>query len=1845
MMVGKASGVPVRQLVSEGYSILDLKEAGFKPDVIRREANCSLADLKKAGFTTAQFKADGFGPGELQQAGFDLKAIKAAGFQAKQLGLKAGFTIKQLHEAGYQAVEVKSIGGITPEQMLEAGFTKKQVAGAFTKAELSGEKPIAPASPDMLDVMRGAKDAKPETQFSLPEKKRIGLEGMDMEPPAPIITGPSGRIYHSRSFLCMRPHHEPRRTAICVLESWPFEPIILITIICNCLTMAWESNLDPPGTPKAAFISQCESAYLTVYTIEMCVKMLGYGIIFHRRAYLRDFWGVLDFTVVTIAWIPILTPMSLGDLSVFRSIRVLRFLRALKMVPGMPMLVNSILDVLPKMGSVSALCTFVFAVFGIVGMNLFKGQLHYRCAEPGFVEIAGHPVSRRRVAEVDQAAWDTEIYCNPARSDQCSAGQTCAYFQSNPGADLTSFDNIGVTMVILLQAITFDDWANPMFALMESGSPWTWVYFVLIVVFGGFFVINLFLAVIFDEFLAQKRYTGAVKAMDQRAADAQANADESTLKPLPPPSVMEAEAVALLAEHSPEIGVPSTPHEGPLSMRGRTQMLMAAAHSPNVANYLMEKRHGLHGRASMLTEMATSSWLSNGSTALVVINMLLMCMPYEGMSVLYAASLETSGTVITSLFVIEMGIKLGGLGCAGYWGDGWNVLDGCIVIESLAEVVIVDVLSSTMAVPKLSFLRILRMFRILRVLRLMKKWKGLYKIIMSFGNAIPQMGNLFVLMMLCQIIFALLGMQIFGGLYNPESGFSSAPCPGGVCPNEDLEELPYYHFDYFGPAMQTVFILMSGEWMDAMSPATEVMGWTAMIYFISAVLIGRYFVMNLFVGVLLNAFAEEEEEEADNATAQVAANTSSSEVGSDRAASTQRSELHELGGDQAQWPDQYSLFIFGPQNLLRQMCNTIVQNQMFDQFILLVILASTICLGLDSPRNDPTSDLAVAIRQLDFVWTIVFVTEMVLKVIANGFAFSKGAYIRQPWNQLDFTIVCITLVTLLAEQFPQLRPFKALRVLRALRPLRLISRIPQFKIIVTSLARAMPEVANALMVVLAIQSVFAILGMQIFSGTMASCTDPSIQTREECVPSLPFTTSPAGDDVGRQLKGGSEVKWEGHHAVRWQNPAFGSFDNFGDAMLLLYIMASGDYWEAPMQVMMAATEPGKAPLRNDYSPSAFYSIAWMFIGSYIALNLFVGVIVESFDKIRKETDQSATMTVEQQQWVNAMKAMTKQEPTRGVKQWQEGYGPCRLVFNVVNSALFDGFITAVIIGNIGLMACEYWGIEQDDGAAHAYDRAMQTFISIYYIECILKIIGLGPRGYFGDSWCRFDFFLVCTALADQLGSELMSLIPMPPYLLRVLRVFRILRILRLLKGAKELRNLLVTMILSFPSLINVSSLLAVVMFIYSVLGLHLFTFLVPQENINEVRNFGSLSSGFLVLFQCLTGDAWSALMGDAMVDEGSGRCSSAEGNCGSVAAIPYFVSFQVVGVFVFLNLIVAVILENFSSLGSQNPDVVSAADIETFKDTWAEFDPDADNYIPSKDLPRLVLSLPPPMGLRGVGDAQDARKLCTQLENLNQKDGQVSFQDTLSALTRHSYFNKKSTLNRDELEALEAVPVLSPTKEPVPKLSMSPEISRAETFHADRFADDLPSVRRVFALHVIEQYSAAWKANREGKPPKPPIRRSATSRGMAVPSSYPGSARTLLGKPVAVPPPPKKSSPPKGQMHVRSLAKCSPTNSGTGMSDPHRGAPDSLAGWSNGVTPSDQLSSGGKVTSKVPSPQRQPSASDLDQISAQIAACRSSTAASLRISKPSPPKARTLAVQSTSAMGVSPTQDHTCCGR
>ena len=712
------------------------------------------------------------------------------------------------------------------------------------------------------------------------------------------------------------------------------------------------------------------------------------------------------------------------------------------------------------------------------------------------------------------------------------------------------------------------------------------------------------------------------------------------------------------------------------------------------------------------------------------------------------------------------------------------------------------------------------------------------------------------------------------------------------------------------------------------------------------------------------------------------------------------------------------------------------------------------------------------------------------------------------------------LLSMLAEHLPFLRPLRILRVLRVLRPLRLISRNAGMKLIINSLFKALPAVSNVVAVILVLQLIFAILGMQVraarthapsrprfpsfltspvtillfashlacgpsprprpsllgltsspitlfsasssapprqlFADTMASCNNPAILFKDECVePTGRALTSMAPSSAfhhpdlhhhptnlqhhptdlhrhSRSLKGSGGdggFAWDGTQKLFWSNPSAGSFDDFGSAMRLLYVMSTGDQWELHAFRMMGATGPGRAPERLDFSWGILFPLAWMFVGFIFAINLFVGVVVDQFTRMQTMQNGTASMTAEQQQWVATMQASAGKSPTQAIKLPQHPIR--RAVFRLINSAGFDGFITFIIVANIGVMACDYWGIENNEGHLHAYNSAMDLFSLVYYVECILKLIGLAPDGYFGDGWNRFDFTLVCTSLVDQFATELLArYLPLPPMLLRVLRVFRILRILRLLKGAKDLRDLIVTMVLSLPALINVGSLLALVMFIYAVIGVNAFTFIAHGpigSGISDERNFDSFGASCLVLFQCLTGDDWSGVMSDAMIDEQSsnGRCTADAADCGSPLAAPFFISFQILGSFVLLNLVVAVILENFATLHNANPELVSAPDIELFVAAWADFDPDATNYIPTDELPALLLTLPRPLGLRGTSrnSRRHAIKLCMQLE-VQQHNGRVTFAEVLAVLIDFNYF-KTAKLDESGFKEIEGTPQVS----------------------------------------------------------------------------------------------------------------------------------------------------------------------------------------------------------------------------
>ena len=739
------------------------------------------------------------------------------------------------------------------------------------------------------------KVAAPSLAIQYPVKVvHAPLSALDGRKARKSYLGPSDWVYQGRSFGRLLPHQQPRKFFILLIESPAFDPLILLTIMANCATMAWSSPLDPSGTWKEAVLSVLEWIYLAIFTFELLAKMLSYGLL-GATGYLRDTWCQLDFIVVSLAWLPILIP-SMGNMSAIRGVRALRPLRALKRVPGMPVLVSSILKSMPALGDVAILAAFVFFVFGIVGMNLFKGVLRQRCADPALLlalEEAGHG------DEADLRGLDSGTLCH-ADPELCEAdGMVCHYFDANP-EQITSFDTTLMAMIPILQAVTFDTWTDPMVAVMGAYSPWACIYFVAVAVLGGLFLVNLFLAAIFDEFMRTQTASAAEKALEAKAVEHAAHSAQPD-KQSDPPGADE------------EVGAQLLPTDA-----GRSSGDSAAAGGGAARGGLIPP----------LGSFMNSEPVGNLSTALVVLNLGVMCMPYVGQPAWWASLIEALGNGITYVFIVEMGLKLLGMGWRPYWSDPWNQLDGAIVSLSIVEIAITILLADTGV--NISFLR---MLRLLRLLRLLRAWPGLYHVVKSFVAAVPQICNLFVLMFLLMFIFALLGMQTFGG-----TGMSADS---------------RWHFDYFYPAMLTVFAVFTGGWVDMFQVAAEVTSVnTAVLFTVPAILVGFFIIMNLFIAILLEAFAQDEDEEGGSEEGEEGEGKGKGIDGCSDAPAAPPSDVTLIpdspggesdGGPRGDLLEGMSLNWFSPESELRLTCRAVSSHVYFDKLIIALIVASSVC--------------------------------------------------------------------------------------------------------------------------------------------------------------------------------------------------------------------------------------------------------------------------------------------------------------------------------------------------------------------------------------------------------------------------------------------------------------------------------------------------------------------------------------------------------------------------------------------------------------------------------------------------------------------------------------------------------------------------------------------------------------------------------------------------------------------------------------------------------------------------------------------------------------------------------------
>ena len=541
-----------------------------------------------------------------------------------------------------------------------------------------------------------------------------------------------------------------------------------------------------------------------MFALEMMCKVVAGGLYCGERAYLRSNWNRMDGFLVVISSVDAIvtltaqsSPKIFSILRVFRLLRTLRPLRVISRAPGLKLVVQTLLSSLKPIGNIVLIaCTF-FIIFGILGVQLFKGKL-YHCVGTHLQDV------------------QTKSDCLAEPANQWVNTQY-------------NFDDLGSAIITLFVLASKDGWVQIMYTGIdavgvdrqpqENYNEWMLVYFISFILLVAFFVLNMFVGVVIENFHKCR----AKQEREEKARRAAKRAKQ---------------------------------------MEDRRKRMREV---PYYASYSRTRR--------LLHDMCDSKYFDLVIAGVIGLNVVSMSLEYYMMPAKLEEILDVLNLVFTFIFLLEAIMRLVALGLYRYFKERWNQLDIIIVLFSILGIVF-DRLDSKSIIPvNPTIVRVMRVLRIARILKLLKMARGIRSLLDTVLQALPQIGNLGLLFILLFFIFAILGVELFGKL-NCENLRSS--CEGlnkhAHFHNFGIAMLTLFRIatgDNWNGIMKDTMrsnVLCYDDSLPVDQPQPKmclsyVLG---PVYFMVFVLIAQFVLLNVVVAVLMNNLDDSNKMQAEN---------------------------------------------------------------------------------------------------------------------------------------------------------------------------------------------------------------------------------------------------------------------------------------------------------------------------------------------------------------------------------------------------------------------------------------------------------------------------------------------------------------------------------------------------------------------------------------------------------------------------------------------------------------------------------------------------------------------------------------------------------------------------------------------------------------------------------------------------------------------------------------------------------------------------------------------------------------------------------------------------------------------
>jgi hypothetical protein len=464
------------------------------------------------------------------------------------------------------------------------------------------------------------------------------------------------------------------------------------------------------------------------------------------------------------------------------------------------------------------------------------------------------------------------------------------------------------------------------------------------------------------------------------------------------------------------------------------------------------------------------------------------------------------------------------------------------------------------------------------------------------------------------------------------------------------------------------------------------------------------------------------------------------------------------------------------------------------------------------------------------------------------------------------------------------------------------------------------------------------------------------------------------------------------------------------------------------------------PFLYSFTNISIFFAFFVVFGVWLILNMVIGVSINGFNQMRKKNGRFSFLTEKQQEWVLLQRILLFSKPKT---KYQKPKNPVRaFAFSVCMNEQFNFFMIAIILANTAMMCLSYQGMSSRLSQALIISNAI--FTVIYVMEMLLRWMAMGLGPYFANRWCQFDFFVVVVSLIS-VGLDFSTDNTLTVF--TVLRVARVLRIIKIVPRARGLRMMLLILWWSLPALGNVASVLFIVLFIYSIVGMNIFGFVrSDQQYLDEHANFQTFARSILMLLRFSTGENWNSVMYDTMIEEQCilvtqtvnitllgtnttiwlGTYLDSIADSATLTLIPssqkmnkctpspiitaiYFCSYLMLVIFLLLQLIISVLIENIENLSKMEEMQVSYNHVDSFVRVWEEIDVMGSGFIKASEVTSLLMKVNRPLGVKTPpGEKEEGhcllkisdiiRDLDLPLRNKNQ---QVHFLECLHALAKN----------------------------------------------------------------------------------------------------------------------------------------------------------------------------------------------------------------------------------------------------